>query len=264
MLHNIELPSNEFVTLLFAKIDKLKSHHFISKSQSRFSRELKSNFPLNQCLLQGDFTQNYSMSSQDSTQSSLVPPPPQCALHTFIAYINVYGKIISHSMCVFSNDMTHNTVAVHTFLKLVIKQIFLICPTLEKIIHFTDGPASLYKKFKNFSNLLCHLEDFKVAGEWHFFAASHGKGPCDGIGGTLKRLARRASLQETANIQTPESLYNWCHTNVTNIHSFYVPSSEIEETKNYWKTDLNLLSQFVARNHSIRSFLSTHIHWRLA
>jgi hypothetical protein len=160
--------------------------------------------------------------------------------------------------------MTHNTVAVHTFLKLVIKQIFLICPTLEKIIHFTDGPASLYKKFKNFSNLLCHLEDFKVAGEWHFFAASHGKGPCDGIGGTLKRLARRASLQETANIQTPESLYNWCHTNVTNIHSFYVPSSEIEETKNYWKTDLNLLSQFVARNHSIRSFLSTHIHWRLA
>jgi hypothetical protein len=145
MLHNIELPSNEFVTLLFAKIDKLKSHHFISKSQSRFSRELKSNFPLNQCLLQGDFTQNYSMLSQDSTQSSLVPPPPQCALHTFIAYINVYGKIISHSMCVFSNDMTHNTVAVHTFLKPVIKQIFLICPTLEKISILRTG-LLLYTK----------------------------------------------------------------------------------------------------------------------
>lgn len=75
------------------------------------------------------------------------------------------------------------------------------------------------------------MEDFKVAGEWHFFATSHGKGPCDGIGGTLKRLARRASLQGTANIQTPESLYNWCHVNVTNIQSFYVPSSEIEETE---------------------------------
>ena len=47
----------------------------------------------------------------------------------------------------------------------------------------------------------------------------------------MKRLARRASLQGTANIQTPESLYNWCHTNVTNIQSFYVPSSEIEETE---------------------------------
>jgi hypothetical protein len=35
---------------------------------------------------------------------------------------------------------------------------------------------------------VCHLEDFKVRGEWHFFATSHGKGPCDGIGGTLKGL----------------------------------------------------------------------------
>ncbi len=163
MLHNMELPSNEFVKLLVAKIDKLTSHHFISKSQSRFGRELKANLSLNQCLLQGFFSQNYSMLSQDSTQSSFVPP--QCTLHTFIAYINVDGKIISHSMCVFSNDMNHNTVVVHTFLKHVIKQIFLICPTLQKIIHFTEGAASQYKKFKNFSNLLCHLEDFKVAGE---------------------------------------------------------------------------------------------------
>ena len=31
--------------------------------------------------------------------------------------------------------------------------------------------------------------------ERHLFATSHGKGPCDGIGGTVKRLATRASLQ---------------------------------------------------------------------
>ena len=28
-----------------------------------------------------------------------------------------------------------------------------------------------------------------------FFATAHGKGPCDGLSGTIKRLARRASLQ---------------------------------------------------------------------
>ena len=168
MLHNLELPSNEFVKLLVAKIDKLTIHHlFISKSQSKLSRELKANLSLNQFLLQGYFSPNYSMLSQDSTQSSFVCPPPQCSLHTFIAYINVDGKIISHSMCVFSNDMNHNTVAVHTFLKHVIKEILLICPTLQKIIHFTDEAASQYKNFKHFSNLVCHLEDFKVAGEWH-------------------------------------------------------------------------------------------------
>jgi hypothetical protein len=46
LLHNLELPSNEFVKLLVAKIDKLTIHHFTSKSQSKFSRELKANLSL--------------------------------------------------------------------------------------------------------------------------------------------------------------------------------------------------------------------------
>ena len=58
-------------------------------------------------------------------------------------------------------------------------------------------------------NLLHHQEDFGVDAEWHFYATSHGKGPSDGLGGTLKRLATRASLQRPygEHIQTPEELY---------------------------------------------------------
>ena len=40
-----------------------------------------------------------------------------------------------------------------------------------------------------------HEADFGVPAEWHFSATSHGKGACDGVGGTVKRLAARASLQ---------------------------------------------------------------------
>lgn len=39
-----------------------------------------------------------------------------------------------------------------------------------------------------------HYYDFVVDCEWHFYTTSHGKGPCDGIGGTLKRMATRESL----------------------------------------------------------------------
>ena len=38
-------------------------------------------------------------------------------------------------------------------------------------------------------NLCYHKEGFGVQAEWHFYATSHGKGQCDGIGGTVKRLA---------------------------------------------------------------------------
>ena len=58
-----------------------------------------------------------------------------------------------------------------------------------------DGSAAQYKNQKIFINLCYHHSDFGVQAEWHFYATSHGKGPCDGIGGTVKRLAAKASLQ---------------------------------------------------------------------
>jgi hypothetical protein len=57
------------------------------------------------------------------------------------------------------------------------------------IIYFSDGCAAQYKNRKNFLNLCNHDADFGLPAEWHFFATSHGKGPCDGVGGTVKRLA---------------------------------------------------------------------------
>jgi hypothetical protein len=48
---------------------------------------------------------------------------------------------------------------------------------------------------KIFATFYFTKKDFNVEAEWHFFATSHGKGLCDGIGGTVKRMARRASLQ---------------------------------------------------------------------
>ena len=53
-------------------------------------------------------------------------------------------------------------------------------------MYFSDGAGSQYKNRKNFVNLCSHQEDFGVSAEWHFYVTSHGKGACDGLGGTLK------------------------------------------------------------------------------
>lgn len=60
------------------------------------------NLPEDVILLQGDFSQNYSMIIQNSTQGSFFNPPPQATLHTFLAYVKSGGEIVKHSMCVFS------------------------------------------------------------------------------------------------------------------------------------------------------------------
>lgn len=76
--------------------------------------------------------------------------------------------------------------------------------------------------------MCCHEQDFGLAAEWHFFASCHGKSACDGIGGTLKRLARLASLQRhsTNQITTPMELFIWAKDNVY-IQTFYVSSDEV-------------------------------------
>ena len=59
----------------------ITTHHVIGKQQSKFCRELKTNLPGGIILLQGGFSQNYSMRSQNSTQGSFFNPPPQATLH---------------------------------------------------------------------------------------------------------------------------------------------------------------------------------------
>ncbi|XP_024889361.1 uncharacterized protein LOC112465839 [Temnothorax curvispinosus] len=88
-----------------------------------------------------------------------------------------------------------------------------LVPHVSKIIYFSDGAPQQFKNFKNFSNIYHHEVDFGVRAEWHFFATAHGKGPCDGIGGTLKRLAARASLQRPTDQQIldPMDLFNWAN-----------------------------------------------------
>jgi hypothetical protein len=108
----------------------------------------------------------------------------------------------------------------------------------KKIFYFSDGSAALYKnKKKKFLNLCFHEEDFKVKGEWHFFATAHGKGPCDGVGGSVKRLAAHASLQRPyeKQIQTPLQLFEWAVENITNVDFAYSTQEDYVESECFLK-----------------------------
>ena len=63
--------------------------------------------------------------------------------------------------------------------------------------------------------------------------SSHGKGACDGLGGTLKSLAARASVQRTTNpIQTPKELFEWANKALNDISLQFVTNEDyIKEEK---------------------------------
>ena len=120
----------------------------------------------------------------------------QAAIHPFVVYHKSNnGDLCHRAFARISDHMTHDTVAVYVFVeKLLNDYVKLYLPQLQKIHYFSDGSCAQYKNYKNFANLIFHVQDFGITAEWNFFATSHGKNLCDGVGGTVKRLATRASL----------------------------------------------------------------------
>ncbi len=130
-----------------------------------------------------------------------------------------------------SDCLHHDTTAVYLFQKAFIALLRRVLPTRtqpRKIVYFSDGAGSQYKNRKNFVNLCHHKDDFGISAEWHFSATSHGKGACDGLGGTVKRLAARASLQRPYNdqIMTPRQLFDWASISIPAVYFEYCSNED--------------------------------------
>ena len=148
----------------------------------------------------------------------------QATLHQFVAYQRQEDNTLQHQniICVISDCKDHTTVTVLEFLKVVLTYLKTELPGVKTINYFTDGCAPQYKNKNNFINLRHHEDDLGLAAEWNFFATSHGKTACDGIGGTVKRLVTKASLQRPYNDQilTSDAIINFCNENIHCIKFF--------------------------------------------
>ncbi len=92
--------------------------------------------------------------------------------------------------------------------------------------------------------------------EWHFFATSHGKGPSDGIGGTVKREATRASLQRPFNDQilTPLKLFNFVKSSLPGIEAQFMTVAEWKEEQQFL-SERFAIAKTVAGTQRLHSFV---------
>ena len=74
---------------------------------------------------------------------------------------------------------------------------------------------------------------FGIKASWSFFATSHGKSPCDGIGGSVKQKLNNASLAASASqkILSTEAVFNYYSKNMPKITFFNLSKSEVDETR---------------------------------
>lgn len=227
-LLSLSLPLTDFIQILTEKVDHLTSHSFIAKSQASYLRSCKDTLIPSKCLILADFSENYHFIVQDAIQSCHWSNE-SCTIHPIVIYVLCNNTIKVLSFCYISNDLEHDTAFVYYLQSSLSKHLKDTYPHLLEVEYFSDGCAAQYKNYKNFLNLTYHYSDFGLHASWSFFATSHGKSPCDGIGGVVKRKLANESLSRPRNNQIlkAKDAFLYCQENITGVNFFYAEADEV-------------------------------------
>ena len=89
------------------------------------------------------------------------------------------------------------------------------------------------------------------------FATSHGKQPCDGIGGTVKHLTAKVSLQRlySDQILTPKMMFQYCVSNSQDIEFIYIAQENLNSTRLFLETRFEQIKCPIPGTRSFHEFV---------
>ena len=220
-----------FVEKLTSILQKLCRHHFVSEEQSKYLKSLKEGLKEGECLILLDFAENYTLLIQDEVQSHHWSGQ-QATLHNVVVYF-LESQILQHkSFCFISDYLPHDVQSVHAFIQVLVPKLKNFISTLHTLLFFSDGGPAHYKNRHNFANLSFFKLDFNgLIAKWFFSGSGHGKNAADGVGGTVKKLARLEAKRRhvTNQMLTPFDLFVWAKKAIPAIEFIYVPAADIEK-----------------------------------
>ncbi|CAH0558559.1 unnamed protein product [Brassicogethes aeneus] len=209
-LETVKETAANFLNILQRELPVVLKHDFIATAQSSFLNSLKATINEGEYIVTLDFSENYTFLIQDAIQSHHWNNS-QATLHVYVAYFKQNNVLRNENFVVVSESLKHSAASVDLYNKKLIQYLKtkFSDSVIRNFFYFSDGAGSQYKNKFNLSSLLLHESEYGISAEWHFFATSHRKGACDGIGGCVKNAARIASLQKTNQITSPKDFYNW-------------------------------------------------------
>lgn len=214
----IEVDKADFIKIFKEEIKEFEAHAERVKVQYGELKTLKSNLPKGHMIVQMDFAENYSCQSVEEVQSAYWNST-MVTLHPAVAYYKdpVENGLLIHRSTVFiSDELAHNAATVYAILRKLMPELKSILPDVSFIHYFTDSPTSQYRNKTIFHILTQHKKEFGIPASWHYFEAGHGKGPCDGVGGSTKRMADEAVRQQKATIQDADDFFLWAQEHTAN------------------------------------------------
>lgn len=224
----------EIMKLLNNRMRDYMKHVFFMRHQQREMQKIKNNVQNDEIIIQIDFSENYIAKCEEEIQSMhFGASKKQISLHTGLYYYRQLDDSVvkNQCFCSVSDNLDHQSHAVWAHLDGILLELSKKFPDTTRLVFFSDGPTSQYKNRNNCHFLITNVPKyFKKLQElsWNFSESGHGKGPMDGVGGSLKRKADRLVLQG-ADITCARE---FCTKLMgSTIKVWEVPSKEIEQMK---------------------------------
>lgn len=212
-LTTISYSPESYIRKLKERLTILMKHDFIAKNQKKFFFITKLNLKKNEFIILVNFSENLNISENQ-------------IIHPCVIYHKENGEIKERNFIIISDHTEHDSVTIYHFQKKLIEHLKKEYRTMKKIFYFSDGIVSQYKNKSNFVNLVNHYQDFGIVAEWHFFATSHGKNPCEKIGGYLRRFALQAN-----ELCSFEEINEWAMNSGLGISLIFCSSEMIREER---------------------------------
>ena len=208
------MPQVQYTKYFDKEATFFRGHVWRIKEQYVHIKNTQIRICLGQIVIQMDFAEKFTALEFFQNIQGVHWAKNLVTIHTVVVYYLVEGvEGVQYKSFVYLSPVDqHNTIMVWAILKLLWQRDLPRFFKDQKIyfVHYvTDGPGSQYKNRFIFWMVANHPEMFGCRAVWHYLETGHGKGPCDGVGGSLKRNAQTAASAGVTIVCNAPTMYLW-------------------------------------------------------
>ena len=171
---------------------------------------LKEQLQPGEATIQVDFAENYVCKFQQEVSGAYYSKS-QVTIHPAVIHHRPAenGPLHHTTVTILSDVTSHKAQTIFAFLKALMEWMKTNLPPITQVHYLSDSPSSQYRNSTIFRIVHSHKELFQVSATWNYFESGHGKGPCDGVGGSVKRSADLAVKKNQELIKSAKDFFMW-------------------------------------------------------
>ena len=252
-LKEIELSKEDFTERFEDEFSELREHVVRMKNQYEHLDLVKKYLsPLTRVTCQMDYSENFACSYQDEPAQAFYDRSMVTVHPMVVHYVNQENKLEHKSFVGISEEKSHSAATTFAFIKKLVPKIVELLPTLEHIHYVTDSPVSQYRNKSVCKIIAQHPHYFNgITSSWDYLEKGHGKGPCDGVGGSIKKFAETA-VKKGVIIGNATDFFNWAERNNEKMTCILVTPGEVSVAQRMLNNAESVKG--LSKCHTIRAF----------